>query len=89
MTIKQFIRKYGWNMESKSRTGRWMSVDVSFTAPDGRSDETSFDIEAYNEDELSDLFLDFCTENGFAVDTVCGITITAVANSFEKLEKII
>lgn len=88
MTIKQFIRQYGWNMECKSRTGRWMSVDVSFTAPDGRSDETSFDIEAYNEDELSELFSDFCTENGCAIDTVWGITITAVANSFEELETI-
>lgn len=88
MTVKEFIRKKGWNIECDSRSGRWMSVNVSFVNSAGKDDETSFDIAAYSVKELTELFRDFCKENRFPNNTVFGITITAMASTFEKLEKI-
>ena len=85
MTINQYIQKYGWQMECDSKACRAMSVDIGFLNGEGREDETQLDISAYDEQELSDLFADFCKENGFPTNTVRSVTIVQVADSFEEL----
>ena len=65
MNIKQFIRKHGWQMECNSKPGRVMCVDVGFIDDEGREDETQMDINAYDEQELSRLFADFCKATEF------------------------
>lgn len=85
MTIKQYIQKYGWQMERDSKACRAMSVDVSFLDIEGREDETQLEISSYDEQELSDLFADFCMENRFPTNTVTGVTIVQVADTFEEL----
>ena len=65
-----------------------MIVHVTFELPSGEEDETSFDIPAYDTQGLSELFKDFCSENGFPADTVTGVTIVAAAETMEELQKI-
>lgn len=88
MTIKEFIKKKGWNIECETKPCRWMSVDVSFVNSEGIEDETNFDIKAYKTNELEELFKNFAKENNYPVNTVYGVTITAMAETYEELEKI-
>lgn len=85
MTVRQYIRKYGWQIECEPNACRAMSVDIGFMDPDGRDDETQFDIAAYDERELSGLFDGFCKENHFRRNTVIGITIVQTADTMEDL----
>lgn len=87
MTVKEFIRKQGWVVECETKPCRWMEVNISFENPQKKEDETSFDIHAYNVDELTNLFMDFCKENEFPFNTVTSITIVAMASTYEELEK--
>ena len=84
MTIKQYIKKYGWNLECKSKICWAMNVNIGFSN-EGQDDETQFSIEAYDVDELNNLFADFCKENGFKQNTVTYITIVEMADSIEDL----
>ena len=64
MTVKQFIKEKGWCAECDvPSTCRWMSVQIAFQNPKTVNyDETEFDIKAYDEDELSELFKTLCKE---------------------------
>ena len=87
MTIKQCIKKKGWQIDCDSKLGRYMSVDIGFVNSDGKDDETQFDIKAYDVDELDNLFADFCKENGFKKNTVYSICIVKIADTIEELEE--
>ena len=86
MNIKEHIKKIGWNMEADYKNCRYMNVDVSFVNSDGRDDETQFSIKAYDADELSRLFADFCKENGFKKNSVTCVTIVQMAATMEELD---
>lgn len=88
MTVKELIHKKGWTIECETRPCRWMEVIISFINPQKMEEETSFDIHAYDVDELNNLFKDFCKENEFPFNTVTSITIVAMANTYEELEKV-
>lgn len=87
MTVKQFIKKYGWNIECDIPGAfRYQTVDVSFVNSEtNQSDETTFDIQGYDGNELSRLFKDFCKENGISHDTVTNITVVATALTVAEL----
>lgn len=75
MTIKQYIAKFGWQMEGVTCSlYRSMDVDVGFEN-NGVPDETQFQINAYDVDELTELFSEFCRENLIAKNTVTNISI--------------
>ena len=86
MNIKEHIKKIGLNVEVESKKCRYMNVDVSFVNSDGRDDETQFSIKAYDADELSRLFADFCKENGFKKNSVTCIAIVQMAETMEELD---
>lgn len=88
MTVKQYIKENGWIWDAAD-VGTWRvcTVDIGFVNPDGAYDETEFDITGLNVEELAHLFADFCKENHFAKNTVIGVTVKAVASSFDELEK--
>ena len=86
MTIRQYIRKYGWEIDCIPKACRAMNVDVGFINDENREDETELDIMAYDEAELSNLFRDFCRENGFPQNTVTHIVVVQMADSMEELE---
>jgi len=84
MTIRQFINKNGWQIECDSLPSRYMCVDVNFSL-NGETDETQFIIRSYDVTELATLFSEFCKENGYALNTVTGITIVKLAETREQL----
>lgn len=88
MTINECIKKHGWNMECEQHSCRWMCVEVSFLDNRKLPDEVSFDIRAYDKDELAKLYENFCRENGFPINTVEMVTISAMAATHEILEEI-
>ncbi len=68
--IKKFLKTNNWELECNPvPNARSMVVDISFCV-DGVDDETEFDIEAYNQDELNILFKEFCKENNFNMNRV-------------------
>lgn len=85
MTIKECITKYGWQTECNTGSCRAMSVDVDFLNNLKLLNEVQLDINAYDADELSDLFADFCKENNFPTNTVVSITIVDVADTLDEL----
>lgn len=86
MTIQQFIKEKGWYTECGTKYCRAMNVDVSFLDKMGDMQETQFSIAAYKIEELNELFIGFCRENGFPKNHVCGITIVEMAESFDQLK---
>ena len=88
MTVKEFIKKHGWQAECKITLCRAMIVHIGFETVNNPADETSFDIRPYDTNELSDLFKQFCKENGYPTNTVTSITIVAVASTMDELTKI-
>jgi len=89
MTIKETIKKCGWNIECNvSSCFRYMIVHVGFINEDGNEDETSFDIKAYDVEELNQLYADFCKENKQKRNTVTSINVVAVAETMEELKKL-
>ena len=88
MTIKECFIKNGYQFET-NKIKRFSSVDVSFVNPEGRDDETQFDVmdvlTGNGIGELSELFDTFCKENGFNNDTVYALTIVKSASSLEAL----
>ncbi|MGN0485531.1 MAG: hypothetical protein ACI4HI_18485 [Lachnospiraceae bacterium] len=85
MTIKQYIKKNGWAFDCEVHPCRAMSVDIGFINGDGLNDETQFDIKAYDADELSDLFHDFCKENHCSERSVRYIVIVETADTMDDL----
>lgn len=86
MTVKQYISKYGWQIDCIPKTCRAMSVDICFINDENREDEKELDIKAYDVEELSGLFKDFCRENGFPQNTVTHIAVVQMADNMENLE---
>lgn len=85
MTIGDWIKANGWNFDCcGKKTGKVMTVDISFTHSNVY-DETSFDINAYDLAELTNLFQEFCEENDLSDILVTNVRVTAMANSFEEL----
>lgn len=79
MTVKEYIRRHGWNLECENiRACRSMEVDIAFENEDTLDDmdETEFIINAYDDDELSELFDEFCKENNLANNTVDNIVVS-------------
>ena len=85
MTIKQYIKKYGWGLGCDSKPCRAMNVDIDFINNEGKLDETQFSINAYNVNELDELFTEFCKENNFKRNTVTNISIVEMADSIDEL----
>ena len=78
MTVKQCISKNGWQVNTDT-SQPYRSMDVSVNFNNGETlDETQFLINAYNADELTELFLEFCKENNLHQNTVIGLTIVRV-----------
>ena len=92
MTIKNIVKEKGWIMECESKSCRYMSVQVSFMNPEYLSyDETEFDIAAYNDTELQDLFKTFCKESfgdswKKAFNSVNAVIITQCGDTLSDLE---
>ena len=85
MTIKQYTKKCGWQIECDLKLCGAMTVDVAFIDKEGKEDETQFDIRAFDRQELSDLFADFCKENKLPRNTVINIIIVQMADTMEEL----
>lgn len=83
MTVREYLKKNGWNADCDVTGCRRMSVDIGFINPDGKEDETQFDIAAYDVIELATLFADFCKENKFALNTVTYVVIAAVDDGMD------
>lgn len=86
MTIKEYIKKNGWQVECETKPCRYMNVDVSFLNNEKVEDETQFSIRAYDSDELNQLFANFCKENGFKRNTVTCVTIVQMAETMDELD---
>lgn len=79
-----------WNWERQPEEGEHaITCNVGFKNPEtGRSDETSFDIKIETaEEELKDLFDEFCEENDFSEDVeILYIDVVDFAASIDELE---
>lgn len=91
MNIKECIKKNGLQIEVDTLK-RCQTVDVSFINSDGIEDETEFDVSFVNtkagEQELSQLFADFCKENHFKSNTVFAVTVVKSADTLDDLNNI-
>lgn len=89
MTIKQYVRKKGYTVETTiDKPFRVMTVDVGFINADGEDDETEFDVYSFNTQELSELFHVFCEENGCKENNVTSITVVRTAASMNELQEL-
>ena len=87
MNVKQCIKENGWEINCDVAGCRYMIVHVVFEV-NGLDDSVSFDIKAYDTNELSELFCGFCKENKFPTNTVTNISIVAAASTKKELLKI-
>lgn len=87
-TIKSYFKNGGkWNINCNTSIPYvYMNVVVVFESPTSDLDGTEFSIKAYDIDELSELFAEFCKENGFPTNTVVNIIVSHVARTMEELE---
>lgn len=84
MTVKECIKKNGWNVTENPKKA-W-NVDIGFINSETEAeDETEFSICAYNENELQELFEEFCKENKISSATVIYISVVQTADDFEDL----
>ncbi len=75
MTIKQIIKEKGWQMETDVNIPyRSMDVNICFQAG-GIADETQLCINAYDVNELEELFSEFCKENNIPKNAVISVNI--------------
>ncbi len=93
MTILECIRSKGMTIDCEVSLHRCGEVEVCFyNTDDGRDDATSFDINdplsKQGENELDELFREFCKENNLPRNTVDEIRLTCVAESMDELAKI-
>lgn len=66
----------------------YMIVHINFLNKNKAEIETSLDIKAFDEHDLSSLFNNFCKENSFPRNTVTGVTVVASAVTMEELQEI-
>ena len=90
MNIQECLKKNGLQMEV-DELKRYQMVDIDFINSDGKEDETQFSVSFIGtkagEEELTQLFSDFCKENGFKTNTVQSITVVASADKWSELEE--
>lgn len=83
------IKAITWKNECKrSKADKVMTVQIYFSHDDCEEDETEFCIEADDQEELAELFEEFCKENKFEDVQIAEIRIVRTASSFEELERI-
>lgn len=86
MTIKQWIDINGWAINPNEPDGKFWNVDIGFiNSEDRREDETEFTINAYDLDELEELFDNFCKENKIANNTVVYVAVVETADNEDAL----
>lgn len=89
MTIKECIKAKGIQTEVNSLK-IWQSVNIQFFRPNGDEDETQLDVNRIGtetgNDELQELYNDFCKENGFNNNTVQNIIVVDSAFNYEDLK---
>lgn len=87
-TIRSFVKSHGWQMECPLiPMAGVMTVHVNFMNNENVEDETSFDVKAYDVNELAKLFMDFCHENGYQTNSVTGVSIVDLAKTMDEIEK--
>lgn len=79
------IQKTIWQMECEVVPYRVMTVQIAFSHEENENDETEFCIEAWNSEELADLFETFCKENNFKKVTILSISVVRLASTMEEL----
>lgn len=83
MTVKQAFKKLQWETEEKIYRPMY---DIDFVNEEGEGDEVQFTTSASDsENELCELFEEFCKENGCRKNSV--ISITLVGNDDEFLRR--
>mgnify|MGYP003290878670 CR=1 FL=1 len=86
MTIREFIEERGWVMCVRPIPEMAaFSVRIGFDN-NGHDDATEFDINAYDINELEELYFTFCTEERIPVNTVQYVEVVDVAIHIELLE---
>lgn len=86
MTIREYIAERGWVMNVRPIPEmQAFSVRIGFMN-EGNDDATEFDINAYDIDELENLYSTFCTEERIPINTVIYIEVIDVAEHIELLE---
>lgn len=82
------IEKMNWQMECDASVPyRAMTVQVGFSHAENEMDETEFCINAYDAKELTELFEEFCKENGFEDVSIESISVVRVAATLDELTK--
>ena len=85
----KIFQKMNWNFTCNvSGAFGAMTVRVGFSHRNRMEDEAEFCIEAWNVEELSDLFNGFCCENQFENVDINYIDIVAVAADLDMLSKL-
>lgn len=80
------IKNLEWERECDiPETCGAMTVQIGFTHKEMEDDETEFCINAWDADELAELFKNFCEENHFEELSVCRIGVVRTASSLEEL----
>ena len=89
MTIREYIKRFGWQSEVSGKLKRYQLVDIDFVDADGNDDETQFLIVGAGTkqggDELTGLFAQFCCENHIETNTVTSVTIVEADDTCEEL----
>lgn len=62
-----------------------MTVQIGFLTPGAESDETEFCITSWNAQELSELFREFCNENGFENAHIQYVSVVRTATTLDEL----
>lgn len=92
MTVKQCLKEKGLQSEVVDFK-RYQIVAIAFyNMADDREDEVTFDIQhagtKAGEEELEELFSNFCKEEKCSPDSVLSVTVVASAQTKKELEKI-
>lgn len=83
------FQKMNWNAEcDMSVPYRAMTVQIGFSHNENDCDEVEFCINAWDAEDLTELFEVFCKENKFSSVSVYSISIVRVASSLDELTEI-
>lgn len=92
MTIKECLREDGIIISCNVTLHRCGEVEVFFRDENDEPDSTCFDVMdplgKRGENELDELYKEFCKENNFPRNTVDEIQLNCVAESMERLAEI-
>lgn len=78
MDIIDYFKKNGWGRRLRKKRSQKLIIDIDFINNEGKEDQTEFDLEDYNVNELRALYNNFCRENNFPNNTVIKITVVRV-----------